>query len=76
MKPDVMDDRDKFMRGVDKAEEMILPYCHIDQDAANPFNGWRDTLFFQVAALNNSLLLKYIPQTKIERARTMLSTAS
>jgi hypothetical protein len=59
MNPGVIDDRDKFMRGVDRTEEMILPYCHIDQDAANPFNGWRDMLFvLQVVALNNFVLLK------------------
>jgi hypothetical protein len=59
MKPYVTDDRDKFMRSVDRAEEMIMSYCHIDQDAANPFNGWRDILFvLQVAALNNYVLLK------------------
>jgi hypothetical protein len=46
MKPYVIDDRDKFMRGVDKTEEMILPYCRTDEDAAEPFSGWKDRLFF------------------------------
>jgi hypothetical protein len=29
MKPDVIDDSDESMRGVNKAEEMMLPYFHI-----------------------------------------------
>jgi hypothetical protein len=80
MKPDVIDDRDKFMRGVDRAHEMILPYCHIDQDAANPFNRWRDMLFFlEVAVLNSSIFshklhgAQYTPQLETFFTTTLLN---
>ena len=74
MKPGVIDDRDKFMRGVDRAEknDAIL----IKTQQTRSMDGGICYFFLQVAALNNSVFKKKKPQTKITRARTMLSRAS
>jgi len=62
MKPDVIDDCDESMRGVNKAEEMMLPYCHIailiKMQQTHSMDGEICYFFLQVAALNNFLLLK------------------
>jgi len=74
MKPDVIDDRDKFMRRVDRAEEM-MPYCSRCSKLVQWMEGY--VIFSSsVCPKQFHTVKKSIPQTKITRARTMLSTAS